>query len=78
MLKPALSNRNFYAKSIEVNFSLQHKKIKIIFIKHKNNNGVYKIKAVSLNLLKIAPLGEDFIIRKRDLKKDSIIRVYLG
>lgn len=78
LLKPALFNNNFYKQSIGVVFLLDSHPVKVIFIRKKNSSGVYKIKEVFLDLVKIKPCSEEFIIRRKDLKKTSIIKVYLG
>jgi len=79
VIDPKLVPQNFSGNTIEIQFSLSGKLIKVIFIAAKTYKPFYEVKDIFLGKTKIAKENAKFTIGRRELLKnqDKTIKVYL-
>ncbi len=77
LLIPHLTDKNFVKGTIEIDFSLSEKQIKVIYIKEGKNKGALRVKEMFLDGVRVLPVDNGYIIRESSLKKENTIKVHL-
>ncbi|MFA5008113.1 MAG: cellobiose phosphorylase [Candidatus Omnitrophota bacterium] len=80
VITPKLVPQNFTKNTIEVNFVLSGKTIKVAFSAAKTTRNYYEIKGAFFGKTKISKEGKKLLIKRKELLKNTgkTIKIYLG
>ncbi len=79
LLEPKLLNSNFFKNEIEVKFNLHGKIVKLIYVRKRKTEKIFKIQQAFLEHKEIPPDHGQYLIKKENLqKRENTIKVYLG